>query len=96
MNNQQTAPTSTSKASPEFYERLHLGQPWGATWLRFQEDMHRLGLDVHECAGAGGWGGPAVTTKLAMLPEIVAATKVEIDHHQVGDLVMVYPATAWI
>lgn len=95
--NPQTTPRSSSQASPEFRARVHLGQPWCSHWRRFERNMHKLGLEIHECAGPGGWGGPAVTIPLAMLDRIIGATRVKLDHHaEAGDHVMLYPAPVWI
>lgn len=58
--------------------------------------MTRLGIEVHECAGLNGWGGPAVTVPLDLVPEVEAATKVKLDRHVSGDYVVLYPAPNWV
>jgi len=81
-------------ASPtaEFRRREHLGLPWADHWIRFERDMRKLHLHVHECAGPNGWGGPAVTVPRSEFAGVVRATNVRVDHHDVGESVTLYPA----
>lgn len=75
-----------------FDQREHLGLPWAEHWVEFEAHMIRLGLVVHECEGPNGWGGPAVTIPASELSRVAGATAVLLDHHRVGDNIMVYPA----
>jgi len=75
-----------------FAHGQHLGQPWAEHWFQFEQDMLAIGLVVHECDGLNGWGGPAVTVPAARLHDVVGATAVKLDHHEVGGIVMAYPA----
>lgn len=79
-----------------FLAREHLGQPWGADWLRFEADMTRIGMTIHEAQTPGGWGGPAVSVPRAQVFAVIAATGVGLEHHGVGEMVVLYPAPAWI
>jgi hypothetical protein len=54
--------------------------------------MLKLDLDIHECHGPAGWGGPAVTVPREKVAEIVRGTTVKLDSHGVGEHVMLYPA----
>lgn len=82
--------------SESFLTRQHLGRPWGQAWTRFEQDMRRIGLVVHEAATPGGWGGPSITVPRAQLDAVVSATHVVLEHHNVGTYVSVYPAVVWV
>ena len=94
MNDNDT--TEPHGAWNDFATRLHLGQPWGTRWLRFERDMARLGLEVEECHGPNGWGGPAVPITAGTLQDVVRATDVRLEWHAEGENVVIYPATVWV
>jgi hypothetical protein len=76
----------------DFAKKIHLGQYWAPHWLRFEREMKALGLEVHECAGWNGWGGPAVTVPHEKLAEVQQATRLRLDRHRDGDNIVLYPA----
>ena len=79
-----------------FARREHLCRPWPRHWLRFERDMKRLGLEVHECQGPNGWGGPAVSVPEEGVGRVKHGTPVRLDRHVAGESVVLYPAPIWI
>ena len=77
-----------------FEKKLHLGRPSAFHWLRFESDMQKIGLTVHEAHGPNGWGGPAVTVPSTMQHKIRSATRVTLDSHEcLPAAMMFYPST---
>jgi hypothetical protein len=94
-HNSKTTPT-TWTTTDGFVRREHLGQPWGAHWRRFEADMQRLGLEVHELTSSPlGWGGPAVTVWPAQVHRVERGTRVRLDRHVEDEHVVLYPAAVW-
>jgi hypothetical protein len=93
---EKEGPLRAHTTQRDWNDRIHLGRPWSEEWLHFEADMMRLGLQVHECYGAG-WGGPAVTIPATQLAHIRRGTAVRLDSHEVsGGNIMVYAAVVWI
>lgn len=82
--------------SDEFAIKEHLGRPWAKHWFDFETRMRKLKLDVHECAGPNGWGGPAVTVPPERVAEVRKAARIKLDSHDVDGQVMLYPAPNWV
>jgi len=82
----------------DYANKIHLGRPWQSHWRQFDADMHQHGIEVQECAGPNGWGGPAVTVPSHLVEQVTNLTSVKLDSHAIvgandgRGAVMLYPA----